>query len=212
VPIAATVLTLVMCAAAIVAFRHGWTRLYPLFKVLASAGFVAVAFSGGVPGDAWRVTLALGLIVAVAGDALLSRRETWTFVVGMAAFLVMHLCYTAGFLTRGAEPSTLAIAFAAFVAMTGLVWRWGGASVPGRLRPAIAAYMGVLAVSLAAGAATGLARPGTALAVGVLLVGLSDIAVLRERFMTPGPANKVIGLPMYYTGQLMIAWAVIASV
>jgi len=92
-----------------------------------------------------------------------------------------------------------------------VVWRWARAHLPERLRAAIAVYMGLLALDLAAGVSTGIAQPGWLIAAGIPLVALSDIAVLRQRFMAPSLANKAIGLPLYYAGQVLVAWAVIAS-
>jgi len=200
-----------MCAAAVAAFQRGAHLTYHVLKVLASAGFVAVAFSEGAPGDAWRVALVAGLVVALVGDALLSRHETWAFSGGMAAFLTMHLCYLSGFLSRGVEPVTLAIAAVASGTSAALVWRWARAHLPDRLRPAIAVYMGILALDLAAGVSAGITRPAGMLAAGVLLVALSDIAVLRQRFVAPSLVNKAVGLPVYYAGQLLLAWAVITA-
>lgn len=207
-PAVATVLTLILCVAAVVAFQREAHGAYHVLKVLASAGFVAIALSHGIPHDPWRVALAAGLVVAMFGDALLSRHGTWAFVAGMGTFLAMHLSYAAGFLTRGVELVTLALAAGSSITLAALVWRWARAYLPERLRPAIAAYMSVLALDLAAGVATGVMRPGWAIAVGVLLVALSDIAVLRQRFIVPSLINKAIGLPVYYAGQLLLAWAV----
>jgi hypothetical protein len=91
------------------------------------------------------------------------------------------------------------------------VWRRGSERIPERLRPALAVYMSVLVLDMAAGVSAAMLRPGLALAVGILLMGLSDIAVLRDRFIAPGIANKLVGLPMYYAGQLLLAWAVIGA-
>ncbi len=190
VPTVATVLTLVLCAAAVVAFQREAHVVYHVLKVLASAFFIAVAFSAGIPADAWRVALAAGLVVALVGDALLSRHETWTFVGGMAAFLTMHLCYVAGFLARGFAPATFMIAAVASGTLVVLVWRWARAHLPDRLRAAIAVYMGILALDLAAGVATGITRPGGMIAAGVLLVGLSDVSGLETAVHGPEPCQQ----------------------
>jgi len=211
VAIAATVVTILGCAAAIAAFQGERHVAYPSLKVLASSGFVAVALSKGLPASGWPTALSAGLAIALLGDALLGLRRTWAFVAGMVMFLAMHLCYLTGFLARGINPVSLALATAAAMGLLGLVWRWAGPHLPKRLAPAIAVYMGALALDLAAGVSTGVTLPNAALIAGILLVGLSDLAVLRQRFVHPGLMNKVIGLPMYYAGQLLLAWAVIAA-
>ncbi|HZL04125.1 MAG TPA: lysoplasmalogenase family protein, partial [Coriobacteriia bacterium] len=143
--IVATVLTVVACIAAIVAFQREQRVAYAVLKVLASAGFITVALSQGVPGSTWRVALVAGLMVALVGDALLALRGTWAFVGGMSAFSLMHVCYLTGFLTRGIEPVSFVIAAASVATLVMFVWRRARAHLPERLRPAIAVYVGALA-------------------------------------------------------------------
>jgi hypothetical protein len=42
---------------------------------------------------------------------------------------------------------------------------------------------------------------------GALLFYLSDLAVARDRFVRPGLANRLVGLPLYYAGQVLLALA-----
>jgi len=46
--------------------------------------------------------------------------------------------------------------------------------------------------------------------VGALMFTASDIAVVRDRFVAPGFANRLWGLPLYYAAQLIIAWSIMA--
>ncbi len=39
---------------------------------------------------------------------------------------------------------------------------------------------------------------------------VSDIAVVRDRFVTTGFVNRLWGLPLYYAAQLLIAWSIMA--
>jgi hypothetical protein len=50
------------------------------------------------------------------------------------------------------------------------------------------------------------ARPGVR--AGALLFYLSDLLVARDRFVRPGIVNRVVGLPLYYAAQLLLASAV----
>jgi len=47
-----------------------------------------------------------------------------------------------------------------------------------------------------------------ALLAGAALFFVSDLAVARDRFVAPGFANRLWGLPAYYAGQLLIAWSI----
>jgi hypothetical protein len=40
---------------------------------------------------------------------------------------------------------------------------------------------------------------------------VSDIFVARDRFVAPSPWNQRLGLPLYYTAQLALAFSVFAT-
>ena len=63
--------------------------------------------------------------------------------------------------------------------------------------------MGVLSAMLVAGAGASAADPR--IFAGALLFYLSDLSVARDRFVAPGFANGLVGLPLYYAAQLVLA-------
>ncbi len=93
------------------------------------------------------------------------------------------------------------------VAVGAFAWWALRTRVPGTLRGPVAAYVAVISAMAAIGTAAGLSHGAARLALGVPLVVGSDAAVARHRFVTPGFANKLVGLPTYYLGQLLIAAA-----
>jgi uncharacterized membrane protein YhhN len=44
--------------------------------------------------------------------------------------------------------------------------------------------------------------------VGALSFYFSDVFVARNRFLKPGFINRLIGLPLYYFGQFLLAFSV----
>ena len=76
--------------------------------------------------------------------------------------------------------------------------------VKGDLRAAVVVYCAVISVML--WLALGVDRLEVRL--GALLFYLSDLLVARDRFVRPGLVNRVVGLPIYYAGQLLLALAV----
>jgi len=44
-------------------------------------------------------------------------------------------------------------------------------------------------------------------AAGAVLFFASDLAVARDKFVAKGFVNRAWGLPVYYAGQLLIAWS-----
>jgi len=45
-------------------------------------------------------------------------------------------------------------------------------------------------------------------APGAMLFLLSDLTVVRNRFVEHAFVNRAVGLPLYYAGQLMLAFTV----
>jgi uncharacterized membrane protein YhhN len=75
------------------------------------------------------------------------------------------------------------------------------------MRAPVVAYLVVISamVALAAGSAA-LGRPR--LLVGAVAFFVSDLSVARDRFVVPGFANRLWGLPLYYGAQLVFAASV----
>jgi uncharacterized membrane protein YhhN len=44
--------------------------------------------------------------------------------------------------------------------------------------------------------------------LGAVLFYLSDLAVARDRFVAPAFVNRLVGLPLYYGAQVLLALAV----
>jgi hypothetical protein len=61
-------------------------------------------------------------------------------------------------------------------------------------------------------AAGAVARGGDpAMLLGAGLFSVSDLAVARDRFVSPGFANAAWGLPLYYGAQLVLAGTLAAG-
>jgi uncharacterized membrane protein YhhN len=71
------------------------------------------------------------------------------------------------------------------------------------MRLSVRAYTAILSAMLVAAAGASAADP--AIFAGALVFYLSDLTVARDRFVSPGFANGLIGLPLYYAAQLMLA-------
>jgi uncharacterized membrane protein YhhN len=62
-----------------------------------------------------------------------------------------------------------------------------------------------LAISAMLWLALGTAQPEVRL--GALLFYGSDLFVARDRFVAPGAVNRLLGLPLYYAAQVLLALA-----
>lgn len=172
------------------------------WKTLASLGFLWAALSGGLPDTTFGWLVLGGLVLSMFGDAALVFERG--FLSGLVAFAGAHVLYSGAFIDSGTRWATIIptalIAALAFLA----VKQWLIGSVPPKLRKPVIGYMAVISVMLV----TASGSANLVLYSGAALFYLSDLAVARDRFIAPGFENKLIGLPLYYAGQLLLASAV----
>ncbi len=166
-------------------------------KILASCGFVALGALSAH--DRFGFLILIGLCLSAVGDALLLSAAERAFLAGVGAFLLAHLAYVGAFAPL-ARISPAAAAILAAVAAAVMTWLWRRL---GPMRIPVLVYTAVISVMLLLGVGT--ARP--LVLWGALLFYLSDLTVARDRFVQPGLANRLVGLPMYYAGQVLLALA-----
>jgi uncharacterized membrane protein YhhN len=198
------VIAVVACAVGLAILLAGEARdsrtLRYAGKPLASASFLALAACAH-PSGPFGTWLMIGLVLGAIGDiALMWERG---FIAGLAAFLLGHVAYVVAVarivpIEHWASPLALV---PISVAGAALVWLWPHL---GKLRVAVIAY--VIAIVAMVIAAIALGRPR--FVAGAVLFFASDLAVARDKFVTPGLTNRAWGLPAYYAGQLLIAWSI----
>lgn len=177
-----------------------------LAKPLASAGFIGVAVAAGALDSGFGRWMVAALVLSALGDVFLLGSSEATFLGGLGSFLTAHLVYGIAFLVRGvAAPGLLATApFAVFARQ---VLRWLRPHLSDRMRGPVVAYAVVISIM-------GVMAVGTAVEVwdwriptGAIMFVISDLAVARDKFVEPDVSNRLWGLPLYYGGQLLLAWA-----
>ncbi len=175
-------------------------------KCVASLGFFIVGCLA-MPASAFGIAMVIGLGFGVLGDvALLHPRG---FLAGLVAFLIGHASYVVGFAviapiaTWASWPALLPIA----ASLVALRWLWPHL---GALRIPVIAYVSIITAMVIGGIAVccgdAIAHPHRMLA-GTVLFYASDLTVARDKFVAPALGNRVVGLPLYYGSQLLIAWS-----
>ncbi|MDA3936662.1 MAG: lysoplasmalogenase [Actinomycetota bacterium] len=196
---------------ALFAYRSDRRPLYALGKTVASLSFVALALSSGFSSTSWTVFVVSALICAAFGDILLAGRAPGFFVAGFALFVSAHVLFAIGFVLRGAPGVLAAVGAAVATVAAALAWRWLAPHLEGWLRKAVPAYLVIVSAMLVTAWATAMSGSelgqSALLGIGATFLYLSDMAVARERFVIKSLANKVVGLPLYYMGQVLIALA-----
>ncbi len=211
----AILLTLLALAALLVAEYTDSRVGVWISKPIASTGFLVVAVAagaldgsaiGGEPGGTYGRLVLLGLGFSWWGDVcLIPEHRPRIFQVGIASFLLGHVAYVAAFASLGLQPLAASVAMLLSIAPVVVVLRWLRPTLPPDMVVPVYAYVAVITGMLvcAIGAVATVGRP--MILLGAVMFYISDLAVARDRFVTPGFANRAWGLPLYYGGQLVLA-------
>jgi len=205
-------LTSASVAALLLAEARGSRTGVWLAKPLASVGFVALALACGAADTPYGRAVGVALGLSLAGDVLLiPQRRPGLFRAGILAFLLGHLAFVGAFAVRGLAPLPTCAAAAASALPAALLLRWLAPRLPRDLRIPVFAYVAVISLMLAAAAGSVAAAGDARILVAALGFYLSDFSVARDRFVAPGFANRLWGLPLYYAAQLLFALTAAAS-
>jgi uncharacterized membrane protein YhhN len=156
--------------------------------------------------------LLLGLIFCLGGDVFLALTQEKMFLLGLISFLTGHVFYTICFFYAADTSQWTWIGCLAGLLVSGLVLSWLRPHLGSMLMPVIA-YIIVITV-MVVGAWTVLGDTSLNLAgrllvfIGAASFYFSDLFVARDRFLKSEFANRLIGLPMYYLGQFLLAFSV----
>ncbi len=181
-----------------------------LGKLLASSCFVIFGALRWSPGDTVGAWILVGLGLCAVGDGLLLLEKGLD--AGIVVFLAGHVAYIVA-LMHATSASRWSVAVLVPVVAGSLIAAYRLWPYLGRRRKAVAAYITVISVMLwgAVAAAFKGAIPAWT-AVGAFAFYLSDLTVARNRFVRRAFVNRLVGLPLYYAGQMLIALTVGAVV
>jgi len=175
----------------------GHWMLQPPFKALMALLLTVAAV--GHPIVRERRWLMPALLLSAAGDWMLAI-PWWTlsFVVGLGAFLLAHLCFIAALLplARTAWPSPPRLAVAVLVGLASLAllaWFWPHLSRDELTIP-VAIYMVVLTAMVCTAQFARL--PTIWVAVGALCFAASDAMIGISRFIL---GNEALGVPIWWS-------------
>jgi uncharacterized membrane protein YhhN len=186
------------------------SRLVPV-KGLLSCLFVATALLQADPPPAFSRLVIPGLVFCLGGDVLLALPQKRAFLLGLISFLAGHVFYCVAFyLAAGINTGTWLGSAAALVAGIG-VYLWLRPHL-GAMHGPVTAYIIVISAMVSGAASVlGTVRFSEAgrvmLFAGAVAFYFSDVFVARDRFVRKGFINRLAGLPLYYTGQFLIAFS-----
>lgn len=194
------------CAGGLVlAEARGARTAQRVLKTAASTLFILTAIAAGALGSSYGQAIVAGLCLCAVGDVLLLSKRQAAFLAGIGAFAAGHLAYVVAFaLTGPAFGAAAAAGLVGMAAFSGLTLRWLWPHL-GAFRLPVAAYVAIISAMVVAAVAAAAATGDLRIAAGGVLFAISDIAVARDRFVREDFANRLWGLPLYYSAQLLLA-------
>lgn len=181
-------------------------------KTLLSSLFVLAVLVQPHPISRYYHFIAAGLVMCLIGDVFLAVPRKKMFFFGLVSFLLGHIFYCAGFLTiSGAIPGA-GLVLSIVSVLGGIVYirlmpHLGSMKIHVLVYVIVISIMLILAWSVMGN--TGLTRTSRALIfTGALSFYVSDMLVARDRFYKNEFINRIIGLPLYYAGQFLLAFSV----
>ena len=181
-------------------------------KTILSCLFIFTALVQSRPIPGYFYILLIGLIFCLGGDVFLALPRERMFLFGLVSFLLGHIFYVGSFFYLADLSHGSWIGVGIGLVASGGVFFWLRPYLGSLLRPVIA-YIVVITVMLV-GSWTVLCDAGVVLSGRLMVFGgavsfyVSDLFVARDRFLKIEFKNRLIGLPLYYFGQFLLAFSV----
>jgi uncharacterized membrane protein YhhN len=181
-------------------------------KTALSCLFIVAALIQPHPNPHYYALILLGLMFCLGGDVFLALPQKKMFTMGLFSFLIGHLFYIVAFFYAGQMNLWTWVGSGMVLLISGGVYIWLWPHLEAMKIPVLF-YVVIISV-MVAGAWTILGDPGLPLYgsitvfVGAFSFYLSDVFVARDRFIQKDFINRLVGLPMYYGGQFLLAFSV----
>jgi len=183
-----------------------------IMKSILSLLFVTTALLQPHPVPTYYHYLLIGLIFCLIGDVCLALPHKKAFMGGLAAFLVGHVFYIFGFLSLVPIFHWIPTGPLIIFVVSAFVFFWLRPHLRSLLIPVLL-YILVITV-MASGAWTVFRAPSFQMSGRILiLIGsfcfyFSDVFVALNKFVKEEYRNRLLGLPLYYAGQFMLAFSI----
>jgi uncharacterized membrane protein YhhN len=156
--------------------------------------------------------LLIGMIFCLGGDIFLALPGKKMFLSGLGSFLLGHVFYAAAFFYTAGFNQWTGIGLAISALAGAGVFLWLRPHLGSMKIPVICYILVISAMVAGAWSMVGAAEltPVGRLAAfaGALGFYVSDIFVARQRFLKADFVNRLLGLPLYYGGQFLLAFSI----
>lgn len=178
------------------------------FKVIASTAFVVSGYFQGAEETFYGTCILAALVLSWWGDVFLLSKSEPIFKLGILAFLLGHVAYTIAFVQSAFSWTGALIGLAVVSVVAYFVGRWLIPKLDAGMKPAVIAYIAVISTMVVFATALSVATMHFQVLVGATMFFVSDLAVAKHRFVSPGFSNKIWGLPLYYGAQIVLVYTI----
>ena len=181
-------------------------------KSILSLLFVITALLQLHPVPDYYHYLFAGLIFCLIGDVCLALPQKKAFMVGLVAFLVGHVLYIFSFSSLIQIHDWISPSLFIFFCMSALIFLWLRPHLKSMLIPVLF-YVLVITVMVSGAWAvfwkSSFQISGRVfILIGSLCFYFSDVFVAGNKFIKEEYRNRLLGLPLYYAGQFLLAFSV----
>ena len=181
-------------------------------KAFLSLLFIVAVLIQPHPTPSYFYLLLAGLLLGMGGDIFLALPQGKMFQFGLVFFLLGNLFYILAFFFVAETSTWTWIGLLSVCVLSIWIYSWlmphlGSMNIP------VLLYVIIISI-MVSGAWTVLGdldlnRSGRIMVfVGALSFYFSDVFVARDRFIGPQFLNRLLGLPLYYAGQFLLAFSV----
>lgn len=200
-----TALTATACVALVALLFFGHPAAAAAMKFIASSAFIALAIRVGAMASVYGRLILTGLALSWFGDMFLVGTSQLAFLCGLSAFLLAHIAYVSAFIAHGYDRRWVWFAVVPVTAIAIGVFTWLEPHTPVNLAIPVRAYIVVISMMVIFAIGTR-GRGGSVLIFsGAILFFLSDLSVATLRLVQTDYPTYVLGLPLYYAGQVCLA-------
>lgn len=181
-------------------------------KTVLSLLFIVTAISQIHIMQPYTLFIIIGLLFCLGGDVFLALPQDRMFLFGLISFLLGHVCYVIGFVWIAGPSKMTLIGIIVTMVLGGFIYVWLKPHLGIMKKPVIAYILVISFMFTGAWSVLGMQQqPFMArllIFAGAASFYISDIFVARDRFLKNAFINRLLGLPLYYVAQFMIALSI----
>ena len=172
-------------------FLRSWNRRFQSHRLYSFRGLGLLSRR---PRDVlWNLYSCSFLVLSWWGDVFLLSKSEPIFKLGILAFLLGHVAYAIAFVQSAFSWTGALMGLAVVSVVAYFVGRWLIPKLDAGMKPAVIAYIAVISTMVVFATALSVATMHFQVLVGAIMFFVSDLAVAKHRFVSPGFSNKIWG-------------------